>query len=760
MIARTLRIIREHPSVVSVQPDIPDGSTGAWVADIEMSVSLPNAWMADGQSPAGVRAIEPVRLRFPPTFPLRPPAIQLRPDFNRSLAHVQPGNPVLPPEPCIVDGSLAELLHEQGLPGILNQLSHWLDNAALDRLIDPAQGWEPVRRDDLPGFVVADATYLRGLVSRDAGAAVFGFEYLLLSEEGGDAPYIHGEIGKTQLRLNRGNAANMFGDRSSRDIRVGQSVAIVAWPSRLPSGELVIANRYQPETVTDLAGLKARASAYGCAGSLTEKLNWLKTCLSSSTYKWTVPLAIVLCVRRPYPLIGTDSVIELCPYIINVAPPRFALGDRTPVVPVGHRHAVTVPLLRRMSGDTETEARRSWILAGCGSLGSKIALHLARAGRAPETLIDRGHLSPHNAARHGLIPDARASHLQWVSGKAQALADAIEGLGQTSAAEIRDVISVSRSSELARKILPKKSWALLNTTASLTVREALGSIPKEIEIPRVIETSLFANGRLGFLSVEGPGHNPNTLDLVAEAYAVARADDRLLVALYGTGASISRRTIGEGCGSATMAMTDARISMFAAPMAEAIQRMQTTSLPEDGGRLLIGDVADDGLGMCWSDHHVPPVLMVETDQPDGWTVRMADRAARLIAEDVGRWPNVETGGILMGRISEAARTFYVIDVLPAPADSARSPHEFVLGTQGARKAIGAYAESCNYSLFCLGTWHSHLSASGPSATDRVTADAVALARLAPSILLIHTPTGYRALVADAAEAVADPSEDI
>ena len=760
-IARTLRIIRAHPSVVSVKPELSEGSAaGSWAAEIEVRVSLPNAWMADGQSPAGVRAIELVRLTFPPTFPIRPPVIYLRPDFDRSLAHVQPGTPALPPEPCIVDGSLAELLHEQGLAGVLNQLVRWLDNAALGRLIDPAQGWEPVRRDDVPGFVVADATRLRDLVTRDPGAAVFGFHYLLLFEEGGEAPYIYGEIEKVQLVLNRKTAAAQMRERTFKEILVGHSLAIVAWPGRHPSGNPVIADRYQPETVTDLGSLMARATEYGCAGALQTKLAWLKTCLSGYTYSWTVPLAIILCARRPCPVIGSDSPIELCSYIINVAPPAFpGLGDRTPVIPVGHRHAITVPLLRRLSGDTKIEKPLNWVLIGCGSLGSKIALHLSRAGRAPETLIDRSYLSPHNAARHALAPDAGSTHLNWVSGKAKALADALEGLAQKPAAVERDVIVISRSNEQARKWLPRKSWAVVNATASLAVREALGSIPPGIEIPRVVETSLFAGGQIGLLSVEGPARNPDTLDLIAESYAVARANDRLRSVMFESGVSVSRRAIGEGCGSATMAMTDARVSMFAAPMAEAIQQMQATSLPEDAGRLLLGELAADGLGVSWSDHSVPPVVIVDTEQPDEWAVRISARASRKITEEVGRWRDVETGGILMGRISEAAHTFYVADVLPAPADSVRSPHEFILGTRGARGTVRAYAESCNYSLFCLGTWHSHLFPSGPSRTDRVTAATVALARLAPSILLIHTPTSYKAIVADFSGSAPRKSED-
>src|SRR5262249_15126128 len=115
---------------------------------------------------------------------------------------------------------------------------------------------------------------------------------------------------------------------------------------------------------------------------------------------------------------------------------------------------------------------------------------------------------------------------------------------------------------------------------------------------------------------------------------------------------------------------------------------------------------------------------------------------------VRQWPGVETGGIVMGRISEPARCFYVVDTLPAPRDSRRTLNEFVLGTDGVQRMISDYAESCGYSLFCLGTWHNHLSVSGASVTDRNTAAIVGLARPAPSVLVIHTPGGFRALLAE------------
>jgi hypothetical protein len=294
-----------------------------------------------------------------------------------------------------------------------------------------------------------------------------------------------------------------------------------------------------------------------------------------------------------------------------------------------------------------------------------------------------------------------------------------------------------------KRVLPSKAWAVVNSTASLSVREALDSVPGA-EIPRVIETSVFANGSLGLISVEGPGRNPDSLDLIAEMYVLARENEGLRAVMFGSRDPLTWQAIGEGCGSATMIMSDARISMFAAPMAETICGMQSGSLPALG-RILLGAVGADGIGVAWSDHVVAPAVIAGGD----WRVRVSARAAAKIAREVEQWPGVETGGIVMGRISEAAQTFYIADVLPAPPDSQRASHEFILGTEGARKMISDYAESCGYSLFCLGTWHNHLTASEASNTDRKTAAAVGLARLAPSVLLIRTPAGFSALLADA-----------
>lgn len=747
-IKRGLRQLAGHNAVVDVGIPVVRTS-GAVSVEVGIRVALPNAWMADGVSPNGIRSIERVVFLFPAAYPLRAPIVTLRQDFDRTLAHVQPGDPGSPPEPCIIDGRPSELLQQRGLFGIVDQLALWLENAALGRLIDPEHGWEPVRRDSLDDVVVADAAHLRGLVTRQAGRAFLRFDYLSFGRPD-EEKSTYGVIDSASMALNAEALKKLLSESNlsgSDDTARGTSLSLIVWPGKMPSGVSVVAGDYLPETVTSIAALRERARLYGCEEPLRSGVDWLRQCAGKLSARWRWPIAIVLIARRPFHLIGTDSTLEICPYIVDIgAPELLPDGDSTPVRPAAHRDTVSVPLLRRLSGIDNAAASPIWALLGAGSLGSKIGLHLARSGSAPSWVIDRASLSPHNAARHALVPERGRLFRSWLGGKAKALANAIGGLNQTVQACDMDVVSLLRDTVERRRVLPKKTSVLVNATASLVVREAIGGEAPGT-LPLVVETMLYADGTVVLVTMEGADRNPNCLDLMAEAYALIGTHARLRPLIFGP-ESVSLQRIGEGCGSLTMAISDARISMMAAPVAEIIRERLQQPKPAPQGRILIGMIEKDGLSLSWLQRDMMPTHVVSIDGPGNWTVRLGPRAHAFITEEVARWPDVETGGILMGRLSEAARSIHVVDVLPAPPDSRRSAGEFVLGTGGVRTAIRSYTDRAGGTLYCLGTWHSHLAVSGPSGLDHATATTVALARLAPSVLLIRTPEGYRGVMAD------------
>lgn len=717
-IARALRTITSHPHVehVGERRDM----NGGTVVDIRIRLNLPSRWAAAASSPNGVRRSEPVMVVFGPTFPRTAPKFYARADFDRGLAHVQPGPASGPVEPCISESNPTELFHQLGLNALIDHLVEWFDKAASGTLIDPQQGWEPVRRDTLRSTVIADVDHIRALVKNTGSYAVFSFDYLRL-----DSEYI-GEVGRQQAVA---QTFSSVGERRWKKALRGAGIALAVWPN-----VQFVCDKYHPETIVDLESLVERARLYGCEPQLRAGIAFVQRQLGASTAEFGA--VILLCARRPFHLIGSDSGIEVSPYIVSAVGSRlFPNGDRTPVEPTSHRHAVTPRLLRSMSGDEADLEPPNVALIGCGSLGSKIALHLARRGTAPHSVIDRASLSPHNAARHGLIPSA-ATQLLWWSSKATALAEAIGGFGQQTRAENSDVAAADETA--FARLVGRKAQYIVNTTATLTAAEALA---RKSEVPaRIIDCAIMNGGALGTVTIEGDGRNPDITDLMTETY-------RRLASHELTDNTAALR-IGEGCSSVTMRMSDARISMFAAPMSELVSRW--TKEPPKSGVLMVARVSDDGLSVLWESIDIGAATIVRAEGANT-VVRIAENAARAMTAEVARWPKVETGGVLMGRYSEATDTFYVSDVLDAPPDSTRSAGEFVLGTKGLSGRISEYVANRRGSLYCLGTWHSHLRPEGPSGTDRNTATILAHARITPTVMLIHTPAGFRALLATTRE---------
>lgn len=191
-------------------------------------------------------------------------------------------------------------------------------------------------------------------------------------------------------------------------------------------------------------------------------------------------------------------------------------------------------------------------------------------------------------------------------------------------------------------------------------------------------------------------------------------------------------------------LDNVRVSLFAAGMAEYLLAAQQSALPPAEGKLLVGRLDSDGLGVHWERRAVPPVICVTPTDRRDWTVRIHEHVASAIQAEIARWPGVETGGVIMGRVSAARRTFQVVDVLPAPVGSVRTATRFKLCTDGLSTAIRDYVERSGGTLSCLGTWHSHLSPSGPSSTDRQTAVAMDVARVSPALLLIRAPDRFHA----------------
>ena len=749
-IARAVLQIRTHPAIVGVTPLPTRRDSGDTDVQVSFRVNLPTAWLPAGQSPSGVKAIEQVVFRFSHAYPFKAPTILLRHDFNRALPHIQPGSAKEPVVPCYYEGVPDELLQQAGIVAIVNQIAVWLQKAAFDELIDPNQGWEPTRRDNIHDQLVADAEELRRWVSSRERIHIFNTPYAqtYYKTPSGLRIKTHARLQGSPATLSQKLVSTAFSSRRIDSLQLGHSFSILVCPGSL-NGEPIVVSKYYPETISTLSELYDRATEIGGATKLEAIFSRLKILTINLQQNTSIPIFIILAIRRPFNLIGSASSIELLPYVTWVtAPIKIDQFSSLPVYPLAHRHAITQRLLREMSGTVQNIPERSVVQLGCGSLGSKIVLHLSRAGMSPSALIDKGSFSPHNAARHGLLPsgfqitDAVDS---WIFPKSLLLAQAVSIIGKNPKVFTDDIITLLDNKNLARDLF-SASAVVINSTASLAVRECLSSPSSDAIKARIIETALYGKGIVGLMTIEGASRNPNSIDLAAEAYVLMRESADLQAAVFSEESVLERQSIGQGCGSVTMIMSDAQISMLASAMAERIGSCLQSRLT-DIGEIFIGHIGPDQMSTSWSRTKCSPFTIVVPDNAKEWTIRISPRAHEKITTDVVAHPTVETGGILIGRVSEAGRTITVADVLPAPSDSERSAGQFVLGIKGTTMLLDAYVTSVRGALYCVGTWHSHLYEGGASPRDYATARIIGNSQPAPSALIIKTPTSYRVILA-------------
>lgn len=738
-----LRVALQHSECVGGVVLEPDG--GLERVRLDMNVEMPLDMKADGISTSGVLTREPAVLKLPGNWPWQSPRFYLRKDFPRHFPHLMPFS--IPPRPCLVDGDQDEFFLQFGLVDygvfhLIDQLAIWLRKAALNDLIDADQGWEPMLRRDYRDIVELDAERLRSLVNRRGGWAVWKSEYYRrgdpdgrlgvgaeawLSSDGERTPLMHKEGDKT------------FTARPTRaNIRMGNTVVAVIWPDKNPDGTPFIHSTYMPEDVETLGQLRARAEEFGCARGFSAFITNLERSFSGMYLDSPIPVGVVLCARRPIHLIGTSSDIELLPYVVEIRAGSgrqslFAQGYDEPVSPAAHYQSLSAPLLRSLSGSPE---RPPLVMLGCGSVGSKLALHAARSGQDIACVSDRSSLHPHNMARHALGP----SHIP--RSKAEALAKELEGFGSKPAVHTGDLGLDLRDTTAVKTLLPKRAGAIINTTASLSVREALVDAAGPGYRARFIEAALFGRGRGAFLLADGLQHNPSNADLMAEMYAMM-GKTRASKLLFDPAEGLAEIQIGQGCGSLTMQISDARLSAMTASLALEIDSLLAESVAD--GRIVLGIMDDDNPTTDWSRQNVPPFETVDITGTDGWQLRLSQRVAARIREEAASYPTVETGGVMIGCTSARLKTVTVVDLLEAPQDSTRSATLFVLGTVGLHAAIEARHEDSGKTLFDVGTWHSHLEDAGPSSMDWNTAAELAAERTPPSILLIVTPRRFHAL---------------
>src|SRR5690606_6231324 len=240
-----------------------------------------------------------------------------------------------------------------------------------------------------------------------------------------------------------------------------------------------VIERYQPETVFDLTTLLDRAAELGIdrdalSKSLDGYYGYSILDMQQDSRGWTHGLyaIVILTVQRPASLVGSPGrSVEVLSYVVRYELNAQSLLERNATVhPAFHAHALSPELLARTSGIPSAATSQPLVMLGCGSVGSKIAMHLGRAGFGSMAFVDNESMSPHNAARHALIE--RASVLVPPR-KASLMKTAFEELSHLqSRAFDADAVSLLVDPAQFATAVPQDAALIVDATASLKVLAA------------------------------------------------------------------------------------------------------------------------------------------------------------------------------------------------------------------------------------------------------------------------------------------------
>lgn len=692
----------------------------------EWAVQLPNVAQHQGVSRTGIRDTEPVYWRLPGDYPLRAPSPWLRVDFPNNLPHINHYTPGEMISPCISVMPLNDLLHTSGLAAILTAMMQWLNNAAADELHCPVQGWEYVRRNNTQGMVMVDTHAIRhDLATKNRTVRFYRYQYLYVKE-------INGTILGNMVMPSLGSANESY---KRKFAYVDNTTASRNAPCILfqTSPDKVI-DEYRAEAVSDFQSLCSFAGYLGLNESFQARIKYLLSITSPEAMQKDNKVEIeeflvAFAIKRPFNLIGLDSDWELLPYRVSYAPNSNLLPGDTRVAPVQFVERISSQLLQSVSGQKTNKPIRIGAL-GCGSLGSKIVLHMAKSGKYEFDLVDKDIFSSHNNARHGLV----VSNFDALAySKSHLLSRELAKLNIASNPIDKDICTLGQQNGYKLK---KNTAYIIDSTASLQVRHFFAHRCKHLP-GHLIHTVMYGKATMGVVALEGVNRTVRVDDLMAYTNALCIEIEAIQVAMYGNDGP-GHHHYGEGCGSVTTTMNDIDISLMTAAITSKINSQISSEKNNLPGLLHIGTINKESLNMRWERHVLPTTLVIRRDNSFAWEIRVlgniADGIKVLCLVDT----SVENGGVIAGQVCTLSRTIYVTTMLDAPDGSLQSENAFDLSTAGLAHEFESIHQKTNGQITFLGTWHSHTRSFPPSAKDKKSLGCLQSHYDLPIVMLTYT----------------------
>ena len=715
-------------------------------------------------APSGVRLRS--RERFfvviPPRFPFDMPAIYVPHNRWAAVPHVQWGFHL-----CLYAAPSVEWVPADGMFGLVERLTRWLEHAALDELDPDDQPLHPpvayfssangvmVIHPDLGELAPEASTSGRRQVRQEISAA-------------------QSHRGETRFRLVVGIMEARREDRYD----VVEWITRSEWLRRRTAGELspqqnrasvvgavaVLLDRemsfeYPKRAVDLVANLEQlgvpREELFAAIGEVAA-VNHVLACRRGTEVN-VVPAPLHVFVGTPSRRLA-DGVIRqhlVCWRVDDTgrflaenllfsgsADPGWAdVGARAQSLLPGWIANAEISWVRVMESRPEVTVRRdvnspaAWLLGrrvlvlGCGALGGPIAEFCVRGGAGEVHVVDKDEVTPGILVRQPYTDDDVGLP------KATALAARLNRIRsdhsvQALVGQVQDIV-------LADGMIPPDADLVIDATADSAIASLLerlrsssrGTWPAVLsvmvghdaqrELAGIAKPGATGAGRHAFrqLALASRGDHAQSLKDVADDFFPSEPRTSLFHP-------------EPGCSSPTFTGSAAQLAALAGHLLDAGLRALGGSGPDQTTEptvaavikldtRLSGPVQPAILWLGWPNH------LVCDECGSGYEVRVSQPALARIRAEVRRSARVrgstiETGGLLLGAIDDACKCVWIDEASGPPPDSLLSAVHFDHGVEGVAELVAYHRQRSGGLTGYLGMWHTHPNGlAKPSPTDEV-----------------------------------------
>jgi hypothetical protein len=642
-----------------------------------------------------IRPQEPALIKISITkYPNDSPLILSdRKDFPKKfLSHLYANRSEDPGRLCMVRNSPDEWFANKRMLDFLAVAEQWFFKAAIGKLTEDGDEFDPTRLEDFSGYHIYKYRTIYEVVDQNQRfSQEHPFAFLMSGidkEYTKNARVVYKSVAPVPaVQMPTVYQAFKKISQQKENITANPLFAVLVWRE-----DSIVESEYCTSLPTTYGALRLYFSARGI--DITSVIDfYLRNELS---FKNGIP--VIHAIKRPKRLVGESGDVEFINFVINAA--EFEVGkhdDDAEIISLAHIEPFSKNMAETLSG----ERRESQTLfLGGGSLGSKMILHDAKAGKSVIGVVDGDKYLEHNQARHVLSPNNVGEN------KAEAIIDKIKSFYQT---DITDgyIAYPYEAAYLWYEAFLKYNW-IVDTTASTAVQNwlVMKGLPNQLNIARC---ELADEGRLGLLYIEGVNRNPRVDDLINLTYyrSVSNAYLQAWRERDSTREKLNLN-IGQGCSSTTTVMPDDTISFHASIFSRLLHSEQSRNSLGEAGLLYRSVLNIEGVPTLKSEQeYVKPFDVYNSLNGSGWEIRFLSGLKERLFSLSKEKGSVETGGVLVGVANYKTKTIHVFEIIVEPQDSKGSCSGFTRGVKGLPESIDLVKQKTGELIGYIGEWHSH-----------------------------------------------------